>query len=114
MDRIDELEWYVRDHISRYYNLPNTIVRKEALVDGLIKHIRYKGSSREEISVLMEEVLRRLYTKGIIDKEKSIMLHMLERYKCKDCMYVSYISDVEEMICIRCNSHNIERFIVKK
>lgn len=111
MGKVEELEWYVRDHISRYYNTPNSRLDRERLVDGLSKHVRYKNETRDSISSLMEEVLNRLHRKNVISMSDDIILNStLERYQCKDCMYVSYLSKLEELQCARCNSSNMSIF----
>ncbi len=110
---LKEFEWYFRDIIFRYYNEQGAEFDKPMLVDIMQIHLRYKHTNRSYIEELIKQVIPSLSI-ITIKPDKIIINDMLERYQCKDCLYISYIASKEELRCSRCNSTNINKFVFKR
>lgn len=107
---LKEFEWYLRDIIFRYYNEEKREIDEQKLPEVMQMHLRYKHVDRAYIKELANQIIPRL---TIIKREgnRLIVNDTLERYQCKDCFYISYIANTEELACSRCNSTNIKQFI---
>ena len=112
-NKLREFEWYFRDIIFRYYNEEGAEFDRGMLADIMQTHLRYKHVSKTHIEELIEKVIPSLSI-ITIKPDKIRIDDILERYQCKDCLYISYIASKEELRCSRCNSTNINKFVFKR
>ncbi|GIU71852.1 MAG: hypothetical protein KatS3mg003_2386 [Candidatus Nitrosocaldaceae archaeon] len=110
---LKEFEWYFRDIIFRYYNEKGTEFEENMLADIMQTHLRYRHVDKSYIEELIRHVIPNLSI--IVRADNKIIIDdVLERYQCKDCLYLSYIASREELRCSRCNSTNINKFVFRR
>jgi hypothetical protein len=115
---MNELEWYLRDHLFREYNQGKRQFRKEILAEEMIKlYLRYRSSDMQKMSIMIDSVLERLISKLAITQLQSGSIELttnLTRLQCSKCFYISYLSDNEPKKCARCSAAELHCFPKKK
>lgn len=113
-----ELSWYIRDHLFRRYNEEGKeIIADNIPVEMRNTYFRYKNSDLEYLKKLSKIVLERLKEASVLvplDASKLKMNTKLNRFQCKKCMYVSYLTKKEAMKCLRCDSEELREFTGKR
>ena len=109
--KIKEFEWYLRDFFFRVTNNNKNIdivinFNRDEISLSLRKYLRYKHSSFEEISNILEVVLIKMQKDNVvIIDDKNIKINSkLIRKQCGKCFYINYLSENEQIQCSRCNS----------
>jgi hypothetical protein len=117
--KIRELDWYLRDHLFRQSNTGRLKFEKKMLPAELVKsYLRYRNDNVDEISQLLDGVIEGLLHRNVIkmyDDHNSFELYgTLKRFQCSKCYYVSYLTEAEELVCLRCNSDTLDEFPKKR
>jgi hypothetical protein len=115
--KLKEFEWYLRDFFFRASNNnKNTEIainfKRDEIPLSLREYLRYKHSSIEELSNLLEVVLIKLQKDNFLTIEnKNIKIDSrLIRKQCSKCFYINYLSINESIQCSRCNSPYLHEF----
>jgi hypothetical protein len=115
---VNELEWYLRDHLFREYNQGKRQFRKQTLPEEMIKlYLRYRNSDVQKMAAMIDSVLERLISQLVIIQLQSGAIELtsgLSRLQCSKCFYISYLSDNEPKKCARCSAAELHGFPKKK
>ena len=116
--KIRELDWYLRDHLFRQSNTGRLRFEKRMLPTELVKsYLRYRNNNIDEISQLLVGVIDSLLHRNAIkmyDDHSFELCGTLKRLQCSKCYYVSYLTEAEELACLRCNSTALNEFPKKR
>jgi hypothetical protein len=116
--KIRELDWYLRDHLFRQSNIGRLKFEKRMLPTELVKsYLRYRNDNIDEISQLLDIVIGSLLHRNVIkmyDIHSFELCGTLKRLQCSKCYYVSYLTEVEELACLRCDSTTLDEFPKKR
>lgn len=116
--KIRELDWYLRDHLFRQSNKGRLEFDQRLLPSEIIKtYLRYRNDDVGEISRLADIVVGNLLYRHVIimkDVQSFELGGTLRRLQCSKCYYVSYLAEVEELACLRCNSKTLTEFPKKR
>lgn len=116
--KIRELDWYLRDHLFRQSNKGRLKFDQRLLPSEIIKtYLRYRNDDVGEISRLADIVVGNLLYRHVIkmkDVQSFELRGTLRRLQCSKCYYVSYLAEVEELACLRCNSKTLTEFPKKR
>lgn len=116
--KIRELDWYLRDHLFRQSNKGRLKFDQRLLPSEIIKtYLRYRNDDVGEISRLADIVVGNLLYRHVIkmkDVQSFELGGTLRRLQCSKCYYVSYLAEVEELACLRCNSKTLTEFPKKR
>jgi NAD-dependent SIR2 family protein deacetylase len=117
--KIRELDWYLRDHLFRQSNTGRLKFEKKMLPAELVKlYLRYRDDNVDEISQLLDSIIDSLLHRNVIkmyDDHNSFELSgTLKRFQCSKCYYISYLTEAEDLACLRCNSNTLDEFPKKR
>lgn len=117
--KIRELDWYLRDYLFRQSNKGRQEFEQRLLPSELVStYLRYRNDNVNEISQLVTDVVENLRQRRVIKMKdggnRFELYGSLKRLQCSKCFYVSYLSEAEEIACLRCNSNVLHEFPKKK
>lgn len=116
--KIRELDWYLRDHLFRESNKGRQEFEQSMLPSEITKtYLRYRNDDIDQISQLVDIVVSNLLHQHVIKKKDGDSFELpgtLTRLQCSKCYYVSYLAEVEEVACLRCNSRTLAEFPKKR
>jgi hypothetical protein len=112
--KIRELDWYLRDHLFRQSNKGRREFERSTLPSEMVKtYLRYRNESIDQISQLVDITIGDLLNRHVLDKKNGDSFELrgtLKRLQCSKCYYISYLTEEEEIACLRCNSRSLEEF----
>ena len=112
--KIRELDWYLRDHLFRQSNKGRREFERSKLPSEMVKtYLRYRNESIDQISQLVDITIGDLLNRHVLDKKNGDSFKLrgtLKRLQCSKCYYISYLTEEEEIACLRCNSRSLEEF----
>ena len=118
---IKEVEWYLRDHFFRQYNIQGRQkFQQETLAKEMMNlYLRYRNSNLEKLKELINLVSENLLLRKVIkknsDTDNSLELtSKLSRLQCSKCFYISYLSSNEPKHCLRCSCTELHDFPKRK
>jgi NAD-dependent SIR2 family protein deacetylase len=117
--KIRELDWYLRDHLFRQSNTGRIRFEKKMVPAELVKlYLRYRNDNVDEISQLLDSVIDSLLHRNVIkmydDHNSFELCGNLKRFQCSKCYYISYLTEAEDLACLRCNSTTLDEFPKKR
>jgi NAD-dependent SIR2 family protein deacetylase len=117
--KIRELDWYLRDHLFRQSNTGRIRFEKKMVPAELVKlYLRFRIDNVDEISQLLDGVIDSLLHRNVIkmydDHNSFELCGNLKRFQCSKCYYISYLTEAEDLACLRCNSTTLDEFPKKR
>jgi NAD-dependent SIR2 family protein deacetylase len=117
--KIRELDWYLRDHLFRQSNTGRIRFEKKMVPAELVKlYLRFRNDNVDEISQLLDGVIDSLLHRNVIkmydDHNSFELCGNLKRFQCSKCYYISYLTEAEDLACLRCNSTTLNEFPKKR
>jgi NAD-dependent SIR2 family protein deacetylase len=117
--KIRELDWYLRDHLFRQSNTGRIRFEKKMVPAELVKlYLRFRNDNVDEISQLLDGVIDSLLHRNVIkmydDHNSFELCGNLKRFQCSKCYYISYLTEAEDLACLRCNSTTLDEFPKKR
>lgn len=114
---IRELEWYLRDHLFRQSNAGKTSFRRELLPHEMATlYLRYRNSDPDQLSNIMTSVIEILTAGKVVrqDRNELKLMGKMTRLQCVKCFYISYLTEVEPKVCLRCQHNELQDFPKRK
>ncbi len=116
--QLNEIEWYLRDHLFRQFNQGRQQFKKESLASEMISlYLRYRNSNLKHMDDMISVVIENLVSRQVIKKTENNKLELTDRFsrlQCSKCFYISYLNSNEPMNCLRCSSVELYDFPKKK
>jgi hypothetical protein len=116
--QINEVEWYLRDHLFRQSNQGRQQFKKELLASEMINlYLRYRNSNLKHMDDMITTVIENLVSRQVIKKTENNSLEVTDRFsrlQCSKCFYISYLNSNEPRNCFRCSSVELYDFPKKK
>jgi len=116
--QVNEVEWYLRDHLFRQFNQGRRQFKKESLASEMISlYLRYRNSNLQHMNDMITAVVENLISRQIIIKTENNSLKLANRFyrlQCSKCFYISYLNSNEPRNCLRCSSVELYAFPKKK
>jgi hypothetical protein len=116
--QINEVEWYLRDHLFRQSNQGRQQFKKELLASEMINlYLRYRNSNLKHMDDMITTVIENLVSRQVIKKTENNSLELTSRFsrlQCSKCFYISYLNSNEPRNCLRCSSVELYDFPKKK
>ena len=116
--QVNEVEWYLRDHLFRQFNQGRQQFKKELLASEMISlYFRYRNSNLQHMNDMITAVVENLVSRQVIKKAENNTLELTDgfyRLQCSKCFYISYLNSKEPRNCLRCTSVELYDFPKKK
>jgi len=114
---IRELDWYLRDYIFRQSNAGRAAFTRESLPSEMIAlYLRYRNADLQQLSKTMIPVFETLIARKVLEDHGNELklLGRLSRLQCAKCFYINYLTEVEQITCLRCQHNELREFPRKK
>jgi hypothetical protein len=115
--QVNEVEWYLRDHLFRQFNQGRQF-KKESLAGEMINlYLRYRKSNLKQMDDMITAVIENLISRQVIKRTENNSLKLTDRFsrlQCSKCFYISYLNNNEPRNCLRCSSVELYDFPKKK
>lgn len=116
--QVNEVEWYLRDHLFRQFNQGRQQFKKDLLASEMIDlYLRYRNFNLQNMNDMLMVVVENLVSRRIIKKTKNNSLELTDRFyrlQCSKCFYISYLNSNEPRNCLRCSSVELYDFPKEK
>ena len=116
--QVNEVEWYLRDHLFRQFNQGRQPFKKESLATEMISlYLRYRNFNLKLMDDMITTVIENLISRKVIKKTENNSLELTDRFsrlQCSKCFYISYLNSNESRNCLRCSAVELYDFPKKK
>lgn len=115
---VNEVEWYLRDHLFRQSNQGKQQFKKDSLANEMIAlYLRYRNFNLDHMEDMISIVVENLVSREVIKKTDNNLLELTDRFsrlQCSKCFYISYLNSNEPRNCLRCSGCELYDFPKKK